>query len=293
MSIQHDKYIDVEKVLQEKAPKFYKLIPRFFISKVKKILHEEEINQVMSEIGHLQNLEFNEAVLNQLNTSVNAKGLQNIPEKGNVIIASNHPLGGLDGMALMKAVSQKRKDIKFIVNDILLKLKNYSGIFVGVNKLGSTPKAALLEVEKVFASDNAILFFPAGLVSRKQKINGQWQIQDLEWNKTFVQKAVEYSKPIVPVFIEGKNSNFFYNLSYWRRKLGIKGNIEMLFLPDEMFKQKNQCININFGLPISPNVLDKSRSYKEWADLIKKYIYSGNIQNNISFVEYLKMQVND
>lgn len=293
MLVQNNKYIDVEKILKEKAPKFYRLIPKFFISKIKKILHEDEINAAMNEIGHLQNLEFNDAVLKKLNTSVNVTGLENIPEQGKIIIASNHPLGGLDGMALMKAVSQKRRDIKFIVNDVLLKLENYSGIFVGVNKLGSTPKNALLEVEKVFASDNAILFFPAGLVSRKQKIDGKWQIQDLEWNKTFVQKAVEYSKPIIPVFIEGKNSEFFYNLSYWRKKIGIKGNIEMLFLPDEMFKQKNQTVNIYFGSAISPQILDKSKNYREWANVIKKYIYSNSIQKNISFEEYLKAKTND
>ncbi len=261
------------------------------ISKIKKILHEDEINEVMSEIGHLQDFEFNDAVLKRLNTSVNVIGLCNLPEKEGVIVASNHPLGGLDGMVLIKAVSQKRKDIKFIVNDILLKLKSYSGIFVGVNKLGSTPKDTLIEVGKVFSSNNAILFFPAGLVSRKQKINGKWQIQDLEWNKTFVQKAVQYNKPIIPVFIEGRNSDFFYNLSYCRKKMGIRGNIEMLFLPDEMFKQKNQTIKIYFGQAIFPQTLDKSITHKEWANIIKQYVYSGLIQKSISFDEYLKTRV--
>ncbi|GAB4206057.1 MAG: 1-acyl-sn-glycerol-3-phosphate acyltransferase [Bacteroidia bacterium] len=283
-----EKYIDVEKVLKEKAPKFYKILPNFFISKIKDILHEEEINAVMSKIGHLKGLDFNDAVLNYLDTKIKVYHSEYIPEKDKIIIAANHPLGGLDGMALIKAVSEKRKDIKFIVNDILLNLKNYSDIFVGVNKLGNTPKQALLEVEKVFASDNAILFFPAGLVSRKQKIKGKWQIQDLQWNKTFVQKAVQYQKPVIPAFIEGKNSNFFYNLAHWRKKLGIKGNIEMLFLPDEMFKQKHQTITIYFAPPISPELLDKSKTFNEWANLIKQYVYSGNIQKNISFSEYLK-----
>ncbi|MCX7729142.1 MAG: glycerol acyltransferase, partial [Bacteroidia bacterium] len=241
------KYIDVEKVLKEKAPQFYKFIPGFLISRIRKILHEDEINASMQKIGHLKDLEFNDAVLKELNATVKAVGLENIPLTGSVIIAANHPLGGLDGIALIKAVSEKRKDIKFIVNDILLKLENYSGIFVGVNKLGHTAKDALLAVEQVFASDNAILFFPAGLVSRRQKINGKWKIEDLTWNKTFIQKSVQYKKPIIPTYIEGKNSDFFYKLAYWRKKLGIKGNIEMLFLPDEMFKQKNQTITIYFG----------------------------------------------
>jgi putative hemolysin len=281
------KYIDVEKVLSEKVPKFYKFIPKILISKIKKILHEDEINAVMSRIGHFQNLEFNDGVLKELNSYIEVKGLENIPDSASVIIASNHPLGGLDGMALIKAVSEKRKDIKFVVNDILLNLKNYSEIFVGVNKLGNTPKNALLEVEKVFASDNAILFFPAGLVSRKQKINGEWTIQDLNWNKTFVQKAKQYNKPIIPTYIEGKNSNFFYNLAYWRKKLGIKGNIEMLFLPDEMFKQKNKTIPIYFGKPILPEQIDKSKSFQKWAEIIKQFVYSGYIQQNKSFSDFL------
>jgi putative hemolysin len=241
----------------------------------------------MVRIGHLKNQEFNDAALRELNCDIEVKGLENIPDSGSVIIASNHPLGGLDGMALIKAVSQKRKDVKFIVNDILLNLKNYSDIFVGVNKLGNTPKNALLEVEKVFASDNAILFFPAGLVSRKQKINGKWTIQDLPWNKTFLQKAKQYNKPIIPTYIEGRNSNFFYNLAYWRKKLGIKGNIEMLFLPDEMFKQKNKTIPIYFGKPILPEQIDKSKSFHEWAEVIKKFVYSGYIQQNKSFSEFI------
>lgn len=283
-----EKYIDVEKVLKEKAPKFYRIIPRFLVSWIKKILHEEDINNGMRLFGHLKDLEFNDSVLKYLEARVEVHGIEHIPAKGSVIIASNHPLGGLDGMALIKAVSEKRKDIKFIVNDILLKLENYSGIFVGVNKLGNTPKSALLEVEKIFASDNAILFFPAGLVSRKQKINGQWHIQDLAWNKTFVQKALQYSKPIVPTFMEGKNSNFFYTLAYWRRKLGIKGNVEMLFLPDEMFKQKHQTIPIYFGPPINPEILDQSKNFYEWANEIKNYVYSGCIQKNMRFEEYLR-----
>lgn len=282
------KYIDVEKILSEKAPQFYHFIPRFFISKVKKVLHEDEINSAMERIGHLKNLDFNDAVLKELNVQVKPIGIENIPATESVIIAANHPLGGLDGIALMKAVSEKRKDIKFIVNDILLNLKNYSDIFVGVNKLGNTPKEALLQVEKVFASNHVLLFFPAGLVSRKQKINNQWTIQDLQWNKTFVQKAVEYKKNIIPAFIEGKNSNFFYNFSWWRKKLRIKGNIEMLFLPDEMFKQKNQTIVLYFGKPIPYTIFDKSKRYIEWAELIKQYVYSNNIQQNKPFEEFLK-----
>ncbi len=287
--LHHHKFINVEKILQEKAPKFYRLIPRFLINKVRKILHEKEINAVMHIIKDKRGLAYNDAILEMLGAKIEYVGIENVPKEGGVIIASNHPLGGADGMALIKAVSVVRKDIHFIVNEILTKLENFDDLFVGVNKLGATAKQDLLKVEKILSSDCVALFFPAGLVSRKQKINGRWQIKDLNWNKTFVQKAIQYKKPIIPVFIEGRNSEFFYNFSLWRKRMRIKGNIEMLFLPDEMFKQKDQTIKIYFGKPINTNVFEEHKmSFVEWAAMIKEFVYSGYIQKNQNFEDFLK-----
>lgn len=282
--MQIKKFIDVEKVIKEKSPGLYKWLPGFVLRWLKKKLHEDEINAAMTRHETDFGLDYNDAAISELGVTVEATHPERVPSTGNIIIASNHPLGGLDGIALIQAVGRIRPDVRFLVNDILRNLKNYGDVFVGVNKVGSTSRDALKAIEEVYASDHAVLVFPAGLVSRKQ----QGQIKDLTWNKSFVSKAVKYKKPILPVFIEGKNSSFFYNLSLWRKRLGIKGNIEMLFLPDEMFRQKGQTIRIHFGKPFDSALLDKSKDQAEWAQIIKGYIYSDAFKKGISFDEYIK-----
>lgn len=278
------KFIDIEKILKEKSPSLYKWLPRFLINWLKKKLHEDELNGAMTRHQHQFGLEYNEAAVQEFGVHVQSEHAERVPVQGGVIIASNHPLGGLDGIALIKSVGEIRPDVRFLVNDILRNLKNYQDVFVGVNKVGATTRDALRVIEEVYASDAAVLVFPAGLVSRKQ----QGQIKDLEWNKSFVSKALKYHKPILPVFIEGQNSSFFYNFAMWRKRLGIKGNIEMLWLPDEMFKQRGQTIRIHFGKPFDPSLLDSSRDQSEWAQLIKAYVYSEDLKKGVPFEEYIK-----
>jgi putative hemolysin len=212
------KFIDIKKILREKAPTAYKLMPGFFIRWLQRKLHEEEINRGMEYLGQFEGLKHNDEILKYLKIDVVVTNAHHIPKDESVIFASNHPLGGLDGMALIKAVGEVRPDIRFIVNDILRNLKNFGDIFVGVNKVGNSSRHALSTIEEVYASNAAILIFPAGLVSRK----GDEGIKDLEWNKSFISKAIKYNKPIIPVHIEGQNSKFFYNLARWRKRLGIK-----------------------------------------------------------------------
>ena len=250
-------FIDVEKIIVSKNSTIAKLLPNFILNYLKRIIHEDEINIFIRTNGHLKNHEFVEAVFKEMGARINVKGIENIPLTGGCIIAANHPLGGLDGIGLMKAVGERRKDIRFFVNDILLNLQNFGQLFVGVNKHGKNAKENLRLMDEIFASDNCVLFFPAGLVSRRQ--NGI--IRDLEWQKSFINKAISYSKPIIPAYIGGQNSNFFYNLANWRKRLGIQGNIEMLYLADEMYNQKNQTIEVIFGEPIQPNHFTKGCKY--------------------------------
>jgi putative hemolysin len=179
-------------------------------------------------------------------------------------------------MAMLDEVGKKRKDIKFFVNDILLNLDNLKNIFAGVGVVGKTSIEELHALEKVFAMDIAVFTFPAGLVSRKQFPNGIFGkpvIEDLEWKKSFISRAKRYKKNIIPVFIDGRNSNFFYSLSNWRKRLGIKANIEMLYLADEMYKQQGKTITIIFGKEIPWTTFDKKISDAEWAQKIKKFVY--------------------
>lgn len=282
--MQSKKFIDIEKILREKAYKLYRWLPGFAISWLKRKLHEAEINDAMVRLKDDKGLDFNRKALDILEAKVQSVHPENIPITGNVTIAANHPLGGLDGMALIKAVGEIRPDVHFFVNDILKNITNYGDVFVAVNKLGAASAGSLRTMEEIFRQGGAVLIFPAGLVSRKQ--NGL--VRDLSWKKSFVTQAIDHKRLIVPTFIEGENSKFFYNFAYWRKRIGIKANIEMLFLPDEMFRANKKTIRIHFGKPFNYTVFDSSKSHKAWADYMYKFIYSQEFMKGMSFEEYLK-----
>jgi putative hemolysin len=279
-----NKFIDVEKVLGEKAPGLKKWMPRFVLNWLKRKLHEDEINVMMNELKDLHGIEYNNKGLEKLGATVISVNAHHIPKTGGIILAANHPLGGLDGMAFLKTIAEVRPDVHFVVNDVLKNLKNYGDVFIGINKIKSTSPTSLRTIESILLSEDAVGFFPAGLVSRKQ--NGV--IRDLEWKKSFVTQAIDHKRKIVPVFIEGENSKFFYRFANFRKKIGIKANIEMLFLPDEMFKQRGHTIKVHFGEAFDTDILDNNKSHRQWADTIKQYIYSEQFKKGVTFQEYIK-----
>lgn len=257
-------------MIRRKNPGLLRWLPGFVLRYVERVVHEDDINQIMANIGHLHGLAFVDALIDQLGVHVELRGIENIPTEGGVIFASNHPLGGLDGVAFMHALGKYRSDIKFIVNDILMNIKNLEPLFVGVNKHGAQGREGIAQIEAAYAADHALLVFPAGLVSRKR----HGEIADLEWKKSFISKAKKYQKDIVPVYIQGKNSSFFYNFARCRELLGIKANIEMLYLPDEMFAQKNKTVTICVGKPMPYTEFDDSKSEKDWAAAVKQLVYN-------------------
>ena len=282
--MEEKKFVDIDKILRDKAPGLYRWLPGFTISWLKRKLHEDDINTAMVRLKDEHGLEFNRKALDLLGAKVYSVHSELIPKTGNVTIFANHPLGGLDGMALIKAVGEVRPDVHFFVNDILKTIKNYGDVFIAVNKLGSASADSLRTMDSVFRQGGAVLIFPAGLVSRKQ----DGLIRDLSWKKSFVTQAIDHRRLIQPAFIEGENSKFFYNFARWRKRFRIKGNLEMLWLPDEMFSAKKKDIRIHFGKPFSYELFDGSRTHKEWADYLYKYVYSPQFMQGMSFEEYLK-----
>ena len=261
--------IDVRNVLFSKNPALARTIPAFVINYLKRIVHQDELNVFLGKYGHLRDSELIAAGLTHFEIKYNVTGSENIPDSGRYIFVSNHPLGGLDGLVFIYELSKHFPDIKFPVNDILTNIKNLSGIFLPVNKHGTQAKDAARLIEEAYSSDCQILYFPAGLCSRKKR----GIIKDLQWHKSFISKSIQHKRDIVPAFFSGRNSNFFYNLANFRKLVGIKANIEMLFLADEMFKQKDKEISLVFGSPIPWKTFDKSRSAPEWAEWVKSKAY--------------------
>ena len=266
------KFIELKKVFQTKNPRLSRLMPGMVMNYLRNVIHENEVNAFIAQHGEKKTFEFAIAVLEMLNVKVKTKGIENIPATGGFIMACNHPLGGLDAMVLMEVMSNKRRDIKFIVNDILLQLKNLEGVFIGTNKHGKNAYEKLRVIDALFGTDAGILIFPAGLVSRKQNNT----IKDLDWQKSFITRAKKYQRNVIPCLIGGTNSNRFYNLANWRKRFGIKANIEMFFLVDEMFKKRNNTIEVTIGKPISFLVFDKSKTDLQWADWVKTQVYGLN-----------------
>jgi putative hemolysin len=268
-----ERLIDIEALFAAKNPQLLKIIPGFIIRYLKKITHQEEINGYIYRNRDKFGVPFLDAILKEFGVKVEVDSILNsqfsILNSGRYLIAANHPLGGMDGMALMYAIGQVRGDIVFPVNDLLMNVPGLKPLFIPINKHGSNTENARI-IAATFASDKTILYFPAGLCSRKQ---GGGTICDLEWKKTFITKARQYQRDVIPIFITGRNSNWFYNLANWRKRLGIKANLEMLYLVDEMVKQKGQTIRLIVGDTIPYGTFDRSRSDNDWAAWVKGIVY--------------------
>ncbi len=273
--------VDIERALKEKSQKLYKLLPSFVINYLKKLIHQDDINEIISLHHDKKGLEFINAGLNHMDVRTQSKGLNNIPSKGGVTIVSNHPLGGLDGVAIIKEVGEIRSDLHIMVNDILMQIKNFEPIFIPVNKHGKNQRMNLNYIDSLYSSEKCIIVFPAGLVSRKQKKT----IQDLDWKKSFVSQCIKHKRNVIPVFTKGLNSNKFYNIAYWRKKIGLKANIEMLLLADEMFKQKGNTINFVFGNIIPWETFNDSFSHIEWAQKVKNHVYDLKSDADVAFLK--------
>ena len=266
-----DLKIDINAVIASKSERVAKCAPKFVINWLKKIIHQDELNQILEYSNGTIDVEFANKVLEWLNVKSNVKftDRESLDPNKKYIFVSNHPLGGLDGLTLISLFGKTVGKIKFVVNDILMNIIPMRNIFVPVNKHGRMGKDYGQMIHNAYASDSHILYFPAGLCSRL--IDGQ--ITDLEWKKNFIKQARKYNRDIVPIHFGGQNSKFFYRLAKIRKALGIKFNIEMIFLPDEMFKQKNSIFEVTIGKPIPIDSIDSSKTLDEWCLEIRSKCY--------------------
>lgn len=273
MSEQKEKVIDIDKVLESKMGRKARYVPRFLVRWLKHIVHEDQVNAFLWETRNIEGTEWLEACVKYLDMTIHIEGKENLPDKNDgklYTFVSNHPLGGEDGVALGAIIGRHYDGrFRYLVNDLLLNLPGLRPVSIGINKTGKQSRDFPRMVEAGFQSDNHMLMFLAGLNSRK--INGK--IHDLPWKKTFITKSVEYHRDVVPIYFSGRNSERFYRIANWQKKLHLKINIAMLFLVDEMYKNVHKTFTIKIGKPIPWQTFDHSRKPAEWAKWVEDKVY--------------------
>ncbi len=269
--------LDVGGVLKDRSPKIYKAVPRFVIRWLEKIIHQDEMNAILTKANGIGGQEFLKIVIESIGVKIRFSGLENIPKDRKYVFASNHPLGGLDGVSILNVIHSYFGDVKAVVNDLLLYVKNLEPVFTGVNVFGRFTRKQIKILDDLYASAKHIVVFPAGLVSRKVK----GKITDLEWKKSFLTKSIEIKRDVIPVYVSGTNTRFFYNFANFRKFLGLKFNLELVFLPREMFKYKGKEIIFHFGKPIPYMELAQNNNLTESVNYIKQNVYALENNNNI------------
>ena len=265
--------IDIDQILDNKAGTKARFVPGFVRTWLKGIAHQDEVNGFLESAGNKQGVPWLDAVMEFLDVTLDSPGMENLPDDSDgkrFTFVSNHPLGGPDGIAIGQVLGHRYDGrIRYLVNDLLMNLHGLAPLCVPINKTGKQSRDFPRLVEAAFGSDNHIIMFPAGLCSRRQ----QGVIRDLPWNKTFVTKSVETQRDVVPIYFSGRNSDRFYNLANFGKRLGLKFNIAMLYLADETFKNRHKTFSLHIGKPIPWQTFDRSRKPVEWAAWVQEQVY--------------------
>ncbi len=265
--------INIGEVLRQRLPRYSRMIPRCVVRSLERTVCQDELNRLLRENFPRRGADFCRGVLDDLGVKVRFHNTGNLPPKEHkrVLFVSNHPLGGLDGMALIDFVRDYYGvEPRFIVNDLLTAIEPLSDTFIPVNKHGAQSRQAIEALDEAFASDVPLLMFPAGLVSRRGK---KGVVADLEWQKMFVTKARRYARDIIPLHFYGENSSFFYKFAKFRRRLGLKFNIEMIYLPREVFRSRGKTFDVVVGEPVSHASLG-DMSPRDKAQQIRQQVYA-------------------
>ncbi len=263
------KKVDIALVLQDKAPKLAQKLPRWVVNWLRRIIHEDDLNHIYDNYWNLAPQPFIQACFRDWNVTYSIEGLDRLPRDGRFLFVSNHPFGGMDGLMLSDKLISHFGDVRVVVNDLLKVVSPLEELWIPVNKHGSQKAEYARRFEEAFFGDKPILTFPAGLCSRY--IDGK--VQDTPWKNNFLKKAYASRRTIVPIFVEGRLSNFFYGLHRVRKALGVKANIEMLWLVDEMFAQHDRHFRIRVGEPIALSDLQAVGDLGEQTEWVRKKCY--------------------
>jgi putative hemolysin len=264
------KIIDIEKSIRDSNSRFLRSLPQFVIKMIIKFIGQDEMNRTIYNNREKAGVPFINGILSDWNVSIEVSGAENVPSTGRFIFVANHPVGGMEAMAFLSMISKFFPDVVSPSNEMLYSIPNLRPLMLGINVFGKNTRETALKLQELFESDIQVMIFPAGEVSRRI----QGKIVDPVWQKSFITKALQHKRDIIPVFISGRNSNFFYNVASIRKLLGIKMYIETLLLPREMLYQRGKPIIFSIGKPISYNTITGEMSQNEWAQKVKEIVYS-------------------
>jgi len=264
------KVIDVEKAIRSSNSKFVKSLPRFIIRFIEKLVHQEEMNISIHNNRYKSGVPFVNGILNEWNVEVVVEGGGNVPENGRFVFVANHPVGGIDALSFLSAIYRFYPDVISPSNQLFNYIPNLHPVILGVNVFGINTKETVEKYDQLFRSDTQIMIFPAGVVSRRTK----GIISDLAWQKSFITKAVQHKRDIIPVHISGRNSNMFYFISNLRKFLGIKMSVEIILLPREMHKQHNSKVTLTIGKMIPWQTFTNEKPQYDWAQQVKETVYN-------------------
>jgi len=253
--------IDIEKLIRGKFP----MAPKLVIRLVGRLIHLDFLNGFFRK-GYT-GVEFCHEGLKYLNIKIETEGT--IPEGQAYTFVSNHPLGGIDGIALLDIIGSKGRDVMLLGNDFLTAIKGLAPMIVPISKVGMQSRNLKANIDRAFDSEANMLVFPAGKVSRKT----DGMIQDQKWAKTFLQKSIETKRDIVPIHFIGTNSRRFYSIGRMEKFFHLRFPLGMLFLPDEMVRANGSSYKVVIGQPISYKTFDSSRSINDWTQYIRQTVY--------------------
>ena len=270
------KYIDIAKIIKESNSELLNKLPDIIIRWIAKIIRQDEMNRILNKYSEDTGVNFLPKIIDEFNLKLEIEGKENLPENGKCFFTANHPFGVIDGLVLTLTVSQKYGTFKAIANDAFMFIPQIHPLIAAVNVYGRSSKEYVKALNETYSMEIPITHFPAGEVSRRYK----GKVQDSVWQQSFIKKAVESKRDIVPFYFYGRNSRLFYLIYLLRQFFRIEANIELMLLPREMFKKKNKTIKVKIGKPIPYQMFDNSFTTFEWAQKVRSHVYE--LGNNLS-----------
>ncbi|MBT8359342.1 MAG: lysophospholipid acyltransferase family protein [Deltaproteobacteria bacterium] len=234
---------------------------------LRRLLHEQAFLDFAEQYPHLRGIEFVKQVLEYFHFSyiVSDRQRENIPSTGKIVIIANHPIGSLDGLALLKLIYEVRPDAKIVANDLLMSIPPLRPCLLPVrNMTGQSGKRHIQGINSALENEETVIIFPSGEVSRF----GLRGIKDGVWHQGFLKMAERAKAPILPIHISGRNSITFYITSI------LLKSFSTIMLVSEMFNQRKKQVHIRIG-SIIPYETYRSIAIrrKDKIQLFKKHVY--------------------